>query len=139
MLSAVLDTNILASGALTSSTIPGQILSMWREGQFKLILSSYIINELIQVLNKPYFKRLINVHDIKEFVELLENEAILIQVTVKIEGIATHPEDDFILATALSAKADYLVTGDHALQDLKQFKGIRIVNPRLFSEILQTE
>lgn len=137
MLSAVLDTNILASGALTSSTISRQIISLWRKGFFKLFISEFIIDELKEALNKPYFKRLIKEHDIEEFIELLETDAILIRLTNKVTEIATQIEDDSILATAFNAKADYLVTGDRQLQDLKQFKSIKIVSPRTFYEIIE--
>mgnify|MGYP001617033233 CR=1 FL=1 len=139
MISAVLDTNILASGALTSPTIPGQILNEWQDGQFEMILSQHIINELERTLNKPYFRNLINTQDIDAFLDLLRNEATLTTITTKVRRIATHPEDDLVLATAESGKAAYVVTGDHGLQDLKQFKDIKVVSPRTFAEILQAE
>src|SRR3989344_2595911 len=116
MISAVLDTNVLASGALTSSTIPGQILNKWRDGQFELILSIQIINELERTLNKSYFRNLINTQEIDSFLDLLRNEAMLIPITAKVHGKATHPEDDIILSTAESGSAAYIVTGDHKLQ-----------------------
>lgn len=53
MISAVLDTNILASGAITSSIIPRQILNNWRKGAFELIISEHIIDELEKTLSKP--------------------------------------------------------------------------------------
>ena len=53
--------------------------------------------------------------------------------------VATHPEDDIVLATAESGKAKYIVTGDYGLQDLKQYKDIQIVSPQAFSTILQTK
>ncbi len=51
------------------------------------------------------------------------------------QGVCRDPNDDAILACALEARADYLVTGDVDLLELKIFKGIRIVTPRDF-EIL---
>jgi predicted nucleic acid-binding protein len=40
--------------------------------------------------------------------------------------------DDLILATALSAQADYLVTGDSQLQGLGAYRGVAIISPREF-------
>lgn len=139
MLSAVLDTNVLASGALTSSSIPRQLLNEWKNGYFKLYISNFILEELKEVFEKPFFKRLITKRDMDDFVSLLETDAIPVQLIINVKEIATHPEDDFILATAVNAKAEYLVTGDRHLQDLKQFKGINIVSPRTFSEIIEDE
>lgn len=139
MRSAVLDTNVLASGALTPHTIPGQILNGWRNNQFELVLSQYILKELYSTLNKPYFLNLINMQDIEDFLDLLQNEATIVSITTPIPKIATHPEDDIVLATAESGNAQYIITGDHGLQNIKEFKGIQIVNPRHFAGILQIE
>ncbi len=139
MISAVLDTNILASGALKPSSIPGQILAKWRDGKFELIISQHIINELEETLSKPYFLNLLKTKDIDDFLDLLLSETTLTLITARIRDVATHPEDDLVLATAESGKASFVVTGDHGLQNLKQFKDIKIVSPRTFSEILRTK
>ena len=139
MFSAVLDTNILASGALKPSSIPGQILKQWRDDKFELIISQHILSELEETLNKSYFRNILKTQDIDDFLELLLSEAILTLITTTIQGVATHPEDDLVLATAESGKASFVVTGDHGLQNLKQFKNIKIVSPSTFSEILHTE
>lgn len=137
MTSAVLDTNILASGALTVSTTPRQIIDKWRDGKFELIISEHIVSELEETFRKPYFRNLLKTKDIDEFLDLLLSEATLTLITTKVQSVATHPEDDLILATAESGRASYVVTGDHGLQNLKKFKNIKIVSPRAFSEILQ--
>ncbi len=139
MISAVLDTNILASGALISSTIPRQILNQWQDGKFELILSQHIINELEETLSKPYFRNILKTRDIDDFLDLLLSDATLTLITAKVRDVATHPEDDLVLATAESGKATHIVTGDHGLQNLKHFREIQIVSPRAFTEILQKE
>ena len=139
MISAVLDTNILASGALKPSSIPGQILKQWRDDKFELIISQHILSELEETLNKSYFRNLLKTQDIDDFLDLLLSEATLTLITTKVRDVATHPEDDLVLATAESGKASCVVTGDHGLQDLKKFKDIKIVSPRTFFEILHTK
>jgi uncharacterized protein len=67
----------------------------------------------------------------------LTSDPVRIPLTVSVSGVATHPEDDMILATALSAQADYLVTGDRQLQALGEFRGVRIVSPRQFVMVLE--
>ena len=70
---------------------------------------------------------------------LLELQASFRPITREVHGVATHPEDDLILATAVSASADYLVTGDRHLQALGSYEGVRIVSPRDFLTILESE
>lgn len=141
MISAVLDTNVLASGTLTAVTPPGQILDAWRDGQFKLVISVHIIDELKRTLQKPYFQNYLTPNKVNAFLDLLENEAIIIPMTTKVQGVATHPEDDLILAVAINTQADYFVTGDGPL--LRKvgglYKGIKLITPNDFLEELKKQ
>lgn len=139
MISVVLDTNTLASGTLTASTPPGQILNAWRMAQFSLILSESILNELERTLHKPYFLQHLKGNEIAAFLDLLRDEAIITPIAANISGVATHPEDDLVLATAISGKADYLVTGDGAFLRAvgPNYRGVNIVTPHTFLTIIQ--
>lgn len=139
MIAAVLDTNVLASGALSASTPPGQILDAWRDGQFELIISQHILDELIRTLQKPYFQDYVSNADAITFIELLLNEATLIPIIISVQGVAAHPEDDLTLASAVSANADYLVTGDGPLLRKvgSSYQGVTLVTPSDFIQILK--
>ena len=50
--------------------------------------------------------------------------------------VCRDKSDDVVLATALAGKADMIVIGDEDLLVLKEFRGIRILSPRQFLEIL---
>jgi len=101
-----------------------------------LVTSEHIMNELAHVFQKPYFQRYINTHQIDAFFDLLKNEALVTPMTVKIHGVATHPEDDLTLATAVSAKANYLVTGDKPLVQKvgNIYQGVTLLTPNEFLE-----
>src|SRR5216684_2804335 len=98
MITAVLDTNVLASGTVSASTPPGQILNAWRDSQFELVVSRHIIDELARTLSKPYFQARLDPSAITAFIDLLQNETMVTPITVNIQGVATHPEDDLIIA-----------------------------------------
>lgn len=139
MISAVLDTNVLASGTIIASTPPGQILNAWRNGQFELVLSTHIIDELEHTFQKNYFQNHLTKQEVTNFFDLLQNEATIIPITAKVQGVGTHPEDDLMIATAVSAKADYFITGDGPL--LRKvgpiYKGVAFLSPGDFVKILQ--
>jgi putative PIN family toxin of toxin-antitoxin system len=143
MIRAVLDTNILASGVLGLTggvTPPALLLHQWRAGRFRLIISNYIEEELRKTLDQPYFKRRIRSEDRELFLILLSKFAEHVAIRRRVTGVATHPEDDPILATALSAHADYLVTGDLRLQRrVPSFQGIPLVLAADFLDILNRE
>jgi predicted nucleic acid-binding protein len=77
--------------------------------------------------------------DIGRLRRFLESDTVRTPITADVLGVATHPEDDLILATAVSAQADYLVTGDRHLLALGMFHGVQIVSPREFLTILDLE
>jgi putative PIN family toxin of toxin-antitoxin system len=131
---AVLDTNVLASGFIRRNpgAAPTRILDAWVAGRFELIYSDEIITELERTFQSPYFARRLSRGQIGQALLLLIGEATRTEINVLVSGVATHPEDDRILAAAVSAGVDYLVTGDTSLQALGSLQNVQIVNPRGF-------
>ncbi len=136
MISAVFDTNVLASGFVRPEPAPGQLLLLWRAGHYTLVTSEHILSELARTFQEPYFARHLTPEQRASNLEILRREALVVPITANVSGVATHPEDDHILATAVSARADYLVTGDTKLQRLGAYEGVTIVGPRQFLELL---
>lgn len=141
MIKALLDTNILVSGFVSfkhPERPPAQILHAFRAGLFELVISEDILEEVQETLKDPYFKNRLSSEDIIEAITLLIEETTIASVTVEIHGVATHPEDDLILAAAVSAKVDYLVTGDGPLLRKvgSSYQGVRLVTPKDFLKIL---
>jgi putative PIN family toxin of toxin-antitoxin system len=134
MIRATLDTNVLAPGIITSSqTVNGQVIQAWRENKYSLILSEAILTELSRTLSQPYFSARLTAAQIEGTLNLLRSEATIVPLLVTVAGVATHHEDDLILATALSGRAHFLVTRDEKLQKkVQEYKGIAIVSPPVF-------
>jgi putative PIN family toxin of toxin-antitoxin system len=120
----VLDTNVLASGAIAR---PGSTLALlvdlMRIGAYQVAISQPILDELARTLATSYFSQRITASDSALYLLSTTAAATAVPITVAVHGVATHPEDDLILATALSAQADYLVTGDSQLQGLGAYRG----------------
>ena len=68
---------------------------------------------------------------------LLQEEALWTPVTVPVSGVTTRPEDDHIVAAAVTAQTEYLVTGDKKLRQLGAYHRIRAVPPRTSFDLLQ--
>lgn len=135
-----LDTNTLASGAIAS---PGgtiaRIIEAARAGIFDLFVSQHLFDELVSTLATPFFMRKLTSDESTGYVNLVRRVAQVVPITAEVQGVATHPEDDLVLATAVSGNADYLVTGDLKLQALGSFHGVAIVSPRAFLDVLVQE
>lgn len=143
MISAVLDANTIISGILgyrNPDSVPGAILRLWRKGSFILVTSKHIRDEVKTVLRKSFLKQHLTTQEISRIQALLQFEAKQTFITEDIHKITTHFEDDLVLATAVSAKTDYLVTGDGPLLRKvgNSYKGVKLVTPSNFLQILQT-
>ena len=136
MIRVLLDTNVLASAVLDRRSTPGSLLLLWTYDYFQLLISEEVIDELTRTLGKPYFRRRLPSETLSATIDLLRREATLTPVVVEIQSVASHPEDDVILAAAVSGHADYLVTGDAMLLRIGTYEGVAIVSPRELLEIL---
>jgi len=138
----VVDTNVLASGIVgfaDPNRAPALVLRTWQARAFTLAISDHILSELLRTLQKPYFMRRLTNEQIAAAELLLRRDALQVAVTATVFGIATHPEDDIVLATAVGAKARYLITGDTKLQDLGLYQDVTICSARAFLTLLAAE
>lgn len=142
MITSVFDTNALASaiaGIRRPLSPPAILLRRWFAGAFDLAVSEPILSELSRTLAKPYFRRQFADPDVAGAYASVQRDAKVVPILVSIDRVASHPEDDIVLATAVSAGADYLVTGDRQLRLLGSIEGVVIVNPREFLDVLERE
>ncbi len=142
MIRAVLDSNTHVSAAIVPYGPSAQLILAWREGKFILITCQAILSEVGEVLHRPHIRnkyRGITEETITALVSHLKEFTIVTPGKLNLHVVSADPEDDQVLACAVEGEADYVVTGDPHLQDLKTYEGIRIVTPREFVEILKKE
>ena len=106
-----------------------------REGRIDIFTGTLLLAELVDILGRRKFAAKIAAANIG-IDQLVDGYAALAVVVrpAQIPRTAPDPDDDMVLATALAAKADLVVTGDHALLSLRQHNDVRIVS---VSEALQ--
>jgi len=144
VLHAVLDTNILAAGFARlfdprrSASILSTIILAWSGGQFTLVVSEAILAELDRTLRRGYFSRLLAADDVAALIDMVRADAFLVEPASDVHGFAPHAPDDLILGTAVAGHADFLVTGDYDLRRLGTFRGIQLVSPLVFLDVLRT-
>lgn len=139
---AVLDTNVIASGILwfdARPSSPALVLHAWLAGRFAVATSAPLLAEAQRTLDAPYFEARIARSTAAEWMDAIRVLAHDTAITIDVAGVATHPEDDLVLATAASARADYLVTGDRQLLRLGSFEGVSILSPADFLIVLDRE
>jgi hypothetical protein len=141
MIRAVLDTNVWVSAILSPGHPPAKILELALTGNLRLIISAGIIREIGRVLQYPKVKkalerRRITSQEVDDVILKLLKAAIIVPGEILAEGVSDDPADDMIIACALEGRADFIISGDHHLIDLKNYQGIKIVDPSTFLALI---
>lgn len=129
---AVFDTNVLIAAMITEG-ICSTLLRRARTGEVFLVSSPFILTEVRRILARKF--RLSREEVAAALEPIREAISEIIDHEPKIGSICRDRDDDHVLACALAAKADYLVTGDTDLLDIKRFRRVRIVTPRDFEAL----
>ncbi len=113
-LRVVLDTNVLVSGLAYPQSIPGRIVGVWRQGGIDVVLSRYIIDEMVRVL--PRLSRIkVNADEIRDLADSFMFMADVVEPVGEPEKDLRDSADQMVLGTWRAARADYLITGDKDL------------------------
>lgn len=133
-LRAVIDTNLFVSGLFARDSVSAQLQDLWINQEFELITSIEIIKEISRVLSYPRIKaRFKPTEDnIRRFFRLIFRKAIISKDIYQTDKIADDPTDNKFLVCALEKKADYIVSRDPHLRNLKHYHGIQIVDASAF-------
>lgn len=123
----ILDTNVLVSAAATR----GLCADVFREvlAEHELVICKQITDELSRILADKFG---VAPSLIREFLWLIRQDTIIVEPGIVPEVTLKDKDDLGILAAAVAAQADVLVTGDKELQGLGQIGGTRILSPRAF-------
>ena len=134
-----LDANVLAPGFTSHGSASARLIDLWRAGAFTLVLSDHMLQELTRTLSDPYFATRLPREDAMAILTLLSTTAIVTELTVAVRGVATHPEDDAVIATALSGQASILCTRDRQLLKIRSYQTVAILSPGELVDRLQME
>ena len=138
VIKCVIDTNVIISAIFNPKGIPGKIIEAWFKHEFLAVTSEFLLQELRRVLHYPHIQRikLISENEINKFVHDIINISQLIEVSSAIDVVKKDATDNQVLATALDGQVNYIVSGDVHLLDLGDFRGIKIVKPIEFLNVL---
>lgn len=134
ILKAVIDTSVMVSVAFAKQGIARKLRDLIADHAFVMVTSKPILKELYEVLHYPHIVQRFNPskQDINEFIGMIIENAMVTKNTYHIDGITLDPKDDMFIACALEGDADYIVSRDPHLRNIKHFQRIQIVDATMF-------
>ena len=132
----VLDANIFVSAFFWGGN-PNAILKRISKRKDTLFITDEIIAEANRVFRKRKFKQ--TEEQIKSKIQRIKKMGTKIKVANServTDGGCRDKTDNRYLECAVAAKADYVISGDIHLRELKEYRGIKIVNPAEYLEIV---
>lgn len=126
----VLDTNVLVAAFVARGQCHELLEHLSRS--HRLLTSEALLQEFREKLTE---KIKAPPEDVDEAVELERSRMEVLTPEPLSDPVCRDPDDDVVLATALAARADCLITGDSDLLDLDAFRGIPILRPAAFWEL----
>jgi putative PIN family toxin of toxin-antitoxin system len=133
-LRCVFDTNVLVSALLLPDSKPRQALDAALQ-KGKILVSFAALAELYELLSRKRFRRYVDEEDIRTFLAALTREAQWVDVDVQITA-CRDPKDDKFLELAVSGQGTHIVTGDSDLLALNPFRGVEILPPHRFLQLI---
>ncbi len=102
-----------------------------------LVFSPELIDEIAAVLSHPKIraKYRTSPKDIEAIAALFALRGDMVTIKERIR-LCRDPQDDFLLETAVSGKAGFIVSGDADLLALKKSRNIKIIKPAAFMTML---
>jgi putative PIN family toxin of toxin-antitoxin system len=136
----VVDTNILVRAVIRPHGTVGPVLLRLRQGDYTLLYARSLLEELIDVLNRPRIREKYRLTDwdIQTIIGLILLRGESVTPTERIVA-CRDPKDDKVLEVAVTGKADVIVSGDQDLLTLDPYAGIPIVPPNAFLRMLDLE
>jgi putative PIN family toxin of toxin-antitoxin system len=136
ILKAVIDTSVMVSVAFAVQGLAKELRDMIADGRFLPVTSKPILKELYQVLHYPHIAKRFSPtkEDINAFMALIIERALIVEGLYEINGISADPNDDMFIACALEADADYIISRDPHLRNIKHYRRIQIIDATTFIE-----
>jgi putative PIN family toxin of toxin-antitoxin system len=130
----VLDTHVLVSGLLWDGP-PARVLDRVDAGLDRLFISRTLLMELADVLSRPKFIKVFQQfhEDPRDLIAAIAARAIVLEPKpLSSPVILADPADDHVLACALTAEVDVIISGDEHLLGLSKIGAIPILTPAAY-------
>ena len=132
-----LDTNVLISSTMWDNSVAFKLLKKLIENEEEIFTTADILDEYQKVLKRDFKYT-------KEETDKISTEVIIrflkiVEINERIDEIKEDPTDNKILECAVESNSEYILSYDKHLLNIKEFRGIKIITPEEYLEILKIQ
>lgn len=131
----IIDTNLWVSFLIRPTNFPVLLEAIATES-IQILYSQELLDELIEVSSRPKLQKLIAPEVLNEVVSFLLEKGKVKALPKKRPQICRDPKDNYLLALAITSRADYLISGDNDLLILKRVRKTLILSYAAFKNVL---
>jgi putative PIN family toxin of toxin-antitoxin system len=130
---AVIDTSVLIRYLVRPGAAVRELIERhWVDGDFVMVTSPELLDELADVLARPRIQNVVHAADGAALLESIRAHADIIPPIEAIPEYTRDRKDDKFVACAIAGRADYVVTTDEDMLVLGELAGVRFVTPYAF-------
>lgn len=122
----MLDPGVIVSGLLNPDGPPGRLLDAWVDGEFDLVVSPHLLEELTEVLARPKLASRLDSTVVSDMLRLVRGAAVVVGDGPPAR-VCRDPDDDYLVALALGT-GSLLVSGDKDLLSV-QVEHVEVLPP----------
>lgn len=136
---AVLDTNVVVSAFLSRTGAPAQVFELLAQEAFVLLVSEQILDEYARALGyeKVRARHGLDEAAIAAVIGDLAAASVLVAPEESLRVVERDTADDKFFECATAGGADYVVSGDAAVLAVEEYRGIAVVSPAMFVELVK--
>jgi putative PIN family toxin of toxin-antitoxin system len=129
----VCDTNVLISGVLFGGHAR-EILRLASRGVLINFISPGILREVDNVLRRSKFG--LRPDHVLEIITLFKDTFEIVIPSIRVQAIRSDSEDNHVIEAALAARAEFIISGDKHLLELREWQDIHLISPAHFVETI---
>ena len=130
-MNVVCDTNVLISGVLFGGHAR-EILRLASRGVLINFISPDILREVDNVLRRSKFG--LRPDHVLEIITLFKDTFEIVIPSIRVQAIRSDSEDNHVIEAALAARAEFIISGDKHLLELREWQDIHLISPAVFME-----
>ena len=127
----VIDTNIYISAIFWNGK-PREVIDLGRDGKITIFTSLDIENEIAGKL-KTTFK--LAEEDVNQILLDFSTFTLPIRIRKQLIAVQDDPDDNKFIECAVECKANYIISGDRHLLNLKEYEGIKLIKSSDFLKV----